>query len=160
MSTFEPVHAPAIDSDEEHSDPRIPDAIEKLINLCADGVEGHKRSAALVEDTVAKSLFELWSRERADFLTALTNLGARHGAEVDEPGTAAGSAHRVWLSAIEKVSGDDAVIGAAENGEGVALEAYESALELDLPADVRKVVQQQYEQIRDIRDRLANWSTV
>ncbi len=159
MANVSPIQAPIPDADRTTVDPRIEDTLGRLINLCADGVEGHKRSAALVEDQVAKQLFEGWARERAEFLSGLQELGARHAVGEEEPGTTAGAVHRAWTTVIETISGDSAVIDAAATGEGVAMEAYEEALEIGLPAEVRKVVQHQYEQISEIRQRLINWET-
>lgn len=159
MSRISPIQAP-IDSDTPKVDPDLPDTLERLINICADGVEGYKRSASLVDDDVAKALFEGWATERTEFLAELQEMAAPRGVTVDEPGTTAGAVHRAWIATLDTVAGNDAVVSAAARGEKVAVETYEEALEEDLPADVRTVVQKQYEQIRSAQERLDNWDTV
>lgn len=137
------------------------DAVNHLIDIVADGVEGHRKSAELVEDQVAQSLFQLWSRERTEFLGALQNIASRFDANEDDPGTTTGTLHRAWMTAANAITGDDeSVIEAAVNGEQAALDAYEAALDTDLPDEVRTVIQNQYEQVRDIHERLSNWEFV
>ncbi|MBT8249150.1 MAG: PA2169 family four-helix-bundle protein [Acidimicrobiia bacterium] len=136
-------------------------ALTTLINLVSDGVEGLAKSAELVEDDVARSLFELWSSERRQFLADLHNIAARFSADDEEPGTVGGAVHRAWMTAKSAVTGDDeAVIEAAVRGEQTAIDAYEDALGTDLPDYARPVIQQQLEQIRSIHDRLTNWDAV
>lgn len=136
-------------------------ALTTLINLVADGVEGLAKSAELVEDDVARSLFELWSNERQQFLADLHNIAARFSADDEDPGTVGGAVHRAWMTAKSAVTGDDeAVIEAAERAEQTAIDAYEEALGTDLPDYARPVIQQQLGQIRSIHDRLVNWDAV
>lgn len=136
-------------------------SVNRLIDIVADGVEGHRKSADLVEDEVAQSLFQLWSRERAEFLVALQNVASSFGAQEDDPGSAIGTVHRAWMTAANAVTGDDeSVIEAAINGEQAALEAYEEALDTALPDEARPVIQSQYEQVKKIHERLTNWEAV
>ena len=142
------------------NDAQVADTLKSLIDIVADGVQGHERSAELVDDEVAKPLFELWSRQRADFLAALQQFASQHGIAVDDPGTGSGTVHRAWLTTLETVAGDNAVIDAAATGEGVAVATYETALEQNLPTELRTVVQDQYDTIREIHERLENWDAV
>lgn len=161
MSSSSYTPAPgAVETDGPAETPQVAETLESLIDIVADGVKGHERSAELVEDEVAKPLFELWSRQRAEFLAALQDFGARYGAATGEPGTGSGTVHRAWLTALEAVAGDKAVIDAAATGEGVAVATYETALEAELPEELRTVVQQQYDAIREIHERLENWDAV
>jgi uncharacterized protein (TIGR02284 family) len=54
------------------------------------------------------------------------------------------------------VTGKDegAIIAEAERGEDVAVETYRKALEKDLPADIRDVVERQYKQILEAHNRI------
>ncbi len=136
------------------------DAFRRLIDACADGVEGHRKAAELVDDAVAKSLFELWANERTDFLVQLQNVAVRFGATEEDPGTATAAAHRGWMSLANVFGDDGAVIEAAATGEKAAVDSYEAALATDLPDYARPVVISQYEQVRAILERLENWETV
>lgn len=135
-------------------------AFRSLIDTVADGVEGHRKAAELVEDPVAKSLFELWGNERADFLVQLQNVAVRFGATEEDPGTVTAAVHRGWMSLTNVLSDDESIISAAATGEQAAVAAYEAALETDLPDYARPVVVSQHEQVRDILDRLENWEAV
>ncbi len=148
------VPAPAVD-------PSARGAVRNLIDHVSDGVEGLAKSAELVEDEVAQALFELWSNERKEFLAELHNLAVDFGADEEDPGTARGAVHRAWMTAKNAITGDDeAVIESAINGEEAAMEAYEAALSTGLPDDARTVIQRQYDQVREIHERLTKWGAV
>jgi uncharacterized protein (TIGR02284 family) len=49
---------------------------------------------------------------------------------------------------------EDAVLTECERGEDVAKSAYEDALKKDLPADVRSMVERQYEGVKQHRARV------
>ena len=49
---------------------------------------------------------------------------------------------------------DHAVLDACERGEDAAKVSYEKALKQDLPGDVRRVVENQYREVRTNHDRV------
>ena len=53
-----------------------------------------------------------------------------------------------------------AVLAECERGEDIAKRAYETALEKDLPADVRAIIARQYQGVKKNRDRVRKvWNT-
>jgi uncharacterized protein (TIGR02284 family) len=48
---------------------------------------------------------------------------------------------------------EGAVLAECERGEDVARKAYEDALSKDLPADVRSMIERQYQGVRQHQDR-------
>ena len=68
----------------------------------------------------------------------------------------AGAMQRGWLTLKDAVAGDDpkAVLDAAEQGEDHAVSEFKDALDKDLPADVRTVVERQAQAVRAAHDRV------
>ena len=64
--------------------------------------------------------------------------------------------HRGWINIKSAVTGEDeaAVISECERGEDSAVEAYEEALETDLPNDVKVIVSRQFSQVKEAHDRI------
>ena len=120
--------------------------LNDLIETCKDGANGFRAAAAAVESPAAKALFT--SRVPA-IESAAAELQAevrRLGGDAETTGSVAASVHRGWINLKSAVTGKDdaAMITECERGEDVAVKNYEDALEKDLPADVRAVVERQY----------------
>ena len=49
---------------------------------------------------------------------------------------------------------ENAVISECERGEDSAVSNYKDALNADLPADVRSIVERQYTQVKEAHDRI------
>ncbi|HKF95481.1 MAG TPA: PA2169 family four-helix-bundle protein, partial [Gammaproteobacteria bacterium] len=86
----------------------------------------------------------------------------RLGGDPDTSGSASGAAHRAWVNVKSAVTGKDdkAILQEVERGEDVAVESYQKALKKDLPADIRALVERQYQgvqenhnRVRDLRDQ-------
>ncbi|CAM5422312.1 Aldehyde dehydrogenase OS=Stutzerimonas stutzeri OX=316 GN=CXK95_11620 PE=4 SV=1 [Stutzerimonas stutzeri] len=72
-----------------------------------------------------------------------------------------GRDHRRWVDLKSMITGKDyeAILNECERGEDVAVKSYRKALEKDLPAEVRLVVERQYQgvlrnhdQVKALRD--------
>lgn len=134
--------------------------LKDLIETLEDGRKGFEEAAESIEASDHPGLavdLRRFSQERAEFSGELRGLAGRHGIEIDEDGSMAGSLHRGWMSLKAAVTGDDpkAVLGAAETGEDHAVSEYEDALEADdLPPDVRSVIERQAEAVRTAHDEV------
>jgi uncharacterized protein (TIGR02284 family) len=140
--------------------------LEDLIQTLEDGHQGFDKVAEHLEGQANGSVAERmrsFAEQRADFADELRSLAAMHGIELNDSGTIAGAVHRGWIGLKDAVTGDDAsaVLGAAETGEDHAVSEYEEALEMDLPAEVRTVIQRQaagvkqaHDEVRNLRDTL------
>ncbi len=140
--------------------------LEDLIQTLEDGHQGFDKVAEHLEGQANSSVAERmrsFAEQRADFADELRSLAAMHGIELNDSGTIAGAVHRGWIGLKDAVTGDDAsaVLGAAETGEDHAVSEYEEALEMDLPAEVRTVIQRQaagvkqaHDEVRNLRDTL------
>jgi uncharacterized protein (TIGR02284 family) len=80
------------------------------------------------------------------------------GGNPDNSGSVSGSLHRGWVNIKSTITGMDeaAVLAECERGEDVAKKSYEDALKKDLPADVRSMVERQYQGVRENHDRVRN----
>jgi uncharacterized protein (TIGR02284 family) len=78
------------------------------------------------------------------------------GGDPERRGSVSGSLHRAWVDIKSTITGMDeaAVLAECERGEDVARKAYEDALSKDLPADVRSMIERQYQGVRQHQDRV------
>lgn len=141
---------------------QVIDALNELIECCKDGEFGFKSTA---EHVRAHSLKQILLARAEDCRTAaqqLQNVVVRMGGDSSDGGTLAGAAHRGWVAVKGTLAGysDLKMLEEAERGEDVAVARYRKALDQALPADVRALVQMQYEgaqrnhlQIRELRDQ-------
>lgn len=141
---------------------QVIETVNDLIENCKDGEFGFNASAEHARTDSLKQVFLARSqdcrRAAEELRGAVAQLG---GKSSPDGGTLAGAAHRGWVAVKGTLAGysDLNMLEEAERGEDKALERYRAALEHDLPADVRVVVQRQYEgakrnhvQIRTLRD--------
>jgi uncharacterized protein (TIGR02284 family) len=140
------------------------DVIHDLMEICRDGEDGYLHAASAVTDTATKNYFKEMSLERKGFVQELKQLAERLGErEPDTTGTVAAMLHRTWFAAKADIGlGDQAVLNSVESGEDAAKKAYEKAMAVALPDDVRPILQNQaqrvmaaHDRVRDLRDRKA-----
>jgi len=82
--------------------------------------------------------------------------------DVSHSGSMAGALHRAWIDVKGNVGmSDEAILSSVERGEDSAKEAYQRALDADVPADIRSLISRQsesvlaaHDQVRNMRDRL------
>lgn len=140
----------AIDTKETRS------VLNDLIETCKDGQKGFQDAAHHVKDSTLRSLFLEYSQQRSMFAGELQQEVMRLGGEPEKEGSTAGALHRGWIDFKTKFTGnsDEAVIAEAERGEDSAKEAYQKAIQKDLPADIRALVTRQSEEILRAHNRI------
>lgn len=140
----------------------IIDTLNDLIETSKDGEYGFRASAEYVTDAALRQTFERRAEECRMAAAELQTLVVRLGGKAEDSGTAAGAMHRGWVAVKGTLAGytDKAILEETERGEDSALESYRKALDEPLPADVRLVVERQYEgvkrnhqQVRTLRDQ-------
>ena len=141
---------------------KVIDTLNDLIENCKDGEFGFQSSAEHARTASLKTTFLARSQDCRQAAEELRGLVAQLGGKSSpDGGTIAGAAHRGWVAVKGTLAGysDLNMLEEAERGEDTALERYRDALEEDLPANVRTVVQRQYEgakrnhvEIRNLRD--------
>jgi uncharacterized protein (TIGR02284 family) len=132
------------------------DILNDLIETCRDGQEGYRAAAANIQNSEFRRLFNIFSQQRAQFVSELQSEVHRLGGEPVTEGSVAGRVHRGWLRFKSKALGADegSIVGECQAGEEAAISAYQEALKADLPLDVQYVVKRQYMDIRDAYDRI------
>jgi uncharacterized protein (TIGR02284 family) len=131
--------------------------IDDLIETLKDGQEGFKQAAGGVKDPQLKSLFDEYSRQRANFAMELQGEARSMGeSEPETSGSAAGALHRGWINLKSALTrGDDhAILAECERGEDSAVEEFKKAVNNGLSAPVQQIVSRQYAQIKDAHDRV------
>ena len=127
-----------------------------LIETNKDGQEGFKTAAEGLQDSNLKSVFYEFGQQRAQFAGELQNAVRELGGDPENSGSVSGAIHRGWINIKSAVTGQDdaAILNEAERGEDVAKNAYKNALETELPANVRTIVEQQASAINAAHDRV------
>lgn len=140
----------------------VKSVLNDLIETSFDGEKGFAKAAEDAHDDELKTLFTQCAQRCREGIVELQSHVQSQGGRPDNSGTAAGALHRGWLSVKEAFSkrDDKAILEECERGEDFAKAAYKKALAKDLPADIRAVVERQYQgvianhdRVRDLRDR-------
>ena len=141
----------------------ITSTLNNLIETSKDGEQGFRTSAENAQRAELKQLFLRRAEDCARGAAELQAIVAKLGKEPEDSGSVAGAIHRGWVNLKASIATRDdlAILEECERGEDVAKAAYRSALEkTDLPAEIRTVVQKQYDgvlrnhdEVRNLRDR-------
>lgn len=135
--------------------------LNDLIETCKDGEQGFKACAADLQDAQLKLGFNERAGQCAAAAAELQEIVSRLGGVPEKSSSISGALHRRWVDIKALVTGKDTVsiLKECERGEDVALARYRAALEKDLPAEVRAVVERQlqgvqrnHDQVRNLRD--------
>jgi len=130
--------------------------LNNLIETCKDGEQDFRTAADGVQRSDLRTLFLTYSQQRAQFAAELQSEVRHLGGDPEERGSVAASLHRGWINIKSAVTGEDegAVISECERGEDSAVRNYQSALNEDLPANLRSTVERQYAQVKEAHDRI------
>jgi uncharacterized protein (TIGR02284 family) len=138
--------------------------LNDLIETSKDGERGFMKAAEEVHQPSVKEAL----LESADRCTKgareLQDVVLKLGGKPESGGSVAGALHRGWLDVKAAVGSrpDHAILADCEKGEDAAKQRFHDALEKELPADVRGVVErlyhgvvQNHDRIRAMRDQYA-----
>jgi uncharacterized protein (TIGR02284 family) len=138
--------------------------LNNLIETSKDGEKGFRTCAEDAKDADLKAFFLRGAESCARGAQELQSQVSRLGEKPATSGSVAGAVHRGWvdLKAAVAKRDDFAILEECERGEDVAKASYRKALESgDLPADIRALVQKQYEgvirnhdEVRALREKV------
>jgi uncharacterized protein (TIGR02284 family) len=142
--------------DSEMATSDVIDTLNDLIETCKDGENGFRECADNVKSESLKTLFDTYARHCAQSAAELQSEVRRLGGDPERTGSVSASLHRGWIDIKSALTGkdDDAVIAECERGEDVAMQSYQKALQANLPAEVRALVERQYSGVREHHDRV------
>lgn len=134
--------------------------LEDLYKTLQDGRQGFDTAADKLQEEGhgdIASRFRDFSSQRQRLAGELVNEAGNSGIDIDVEsgdGTAAGALHRGWISMKDALTGDDAhaILAAAERGEDHAVKEFQKALDEDLPAAVKALVDKQAMEVRSAHD--------
>jgi uncharacterized protein (TIGR02284 family) len=135
---------------------KVVSTINGLIETLKDGEQGFKTAADGLSDPEVKSLFNQYSRQRAEMARELQAEVRRIGGDPESSGSVTGSAHRGWINIKSAVTGKDdgSIIAEAERGEDSAKKAFDDALKEPLPPQTLALVREQAMKVHDAHDRV------
>lgn len=130
--------------------------LNNLIETCKDGQKGFHEAAEKVHCNELRAELESYSRQRAEFASALQSEVSRLGVEPEKGGSISGAIHRGWINLKTALTSNDdqAVINECERGEDSAVEAYQEALKADLAPQVQQVLSRQYQTVKATHDKI------
>lgn len=140
----------------------VVDLLKDLVECCKDGEYGFRECAEQAKRQDLKSTFLQRADDCRRGAQELNELVRQYGGSAEDGGSAMGAMHRGWVSIKSKLTtyDDKAVLEEAERGEDNAKSRYMKALQKTLPADVRAVVDRQYQgvirnhdQVKMLRDQ-------
>jgi uncharacterized protein (TIGR02284 family) len=125
-----------------------------LIETCKDGQDGFKQSAEAVKNADLKTKFYELSQQRSQYVGELQNLVRELGGDPEKEGSFSGAIHRGWINIKGVITGndDEAILNEAERGENYAKDAYNTALEQNLPSNVNEVISRQLREVTQAHD--------
>ena len=134
----------------------VESTLNELIETSKDGENGFRKAADDARDPELKSLFGICATRCAQGASELQQLVQASGGRPEQTGSVAAALHRGWISVREAVTSRDdrAILEECERGEDYAKAQYRKALEQTLPANVRAIVQRQYEGVVANHDKV------
>ena len=134
----------------------VADLLKDLVECCKDGEYGFRACADQATRSDLKSTFLQRADDCRRGAQELNQLVQQYGGEMEDGGSAMGAMHRGWVSIKSKFTNydDKAVLEEAERGEDNAKARYLKALQKNLPADVKSVVERQYQGVQRNHDQV------
>lgn len=142
----------------ENKNEKYASALNKLLEINNDRIEGYERAADETEDDNLRAMFLQFCTQSRQYRSQLEILVRELGEEPQEGTTASGKLYRAWMDLKAALAGKDkkAILSSCEYGEDVAKDAYEEFLEdddvRDIPERIRSIVQNQLMEIKQAHD--------
>ena len=137
-------------------DDKIESQLNELIETSKDGENGFRKAAEDTKDSELRAFFMQGAQRCAQGARELQDLVRGAGGDPERTGSTAAAMHRGWMNVKEAVTGrdDKAILEEVERGEDYAKAQYRTALEQSLPANVKSVVERQYQGVLANHDKV------
>lgn len=136
------------------SNEEVEETLRSVIQILIDEQEGFLKMGEHLQDESLRRYFAAESLKRAQFRGDIEETLHQDGVhDVEEKGTIAGTINRTWgdLKALLG-GGDHTLLETAEAAEDTAKNAYQKALENELPLPVKELLSTQYAHIQAAHD--------
>lgn len=134
------------------------DALNGLIIINNDRIDGYKKAADETDDVALKALFESMAKDSRKHANELALEVAQRGGTVATGTSTVGDIYKVWMDIKAAVTGKNrkSILSSCEAGEDVALNGYEIALKTDaeLSADLRQIIISQQQNVKASHDEI------
>jgi len=132
--------------------------LNELAEISRDGEKGFLVAAEDVENPNLKDLFRTAAARCAEGAKELESKIVSLGGEPSSGGSMTGAVHRTWtnLKAALASRSEKAVLEEVERGEDAAKDAYQQAIAQPLPAEVKSMIERQYQGVKENHDRVRN----
>jgi len=120
--------------------------LNDLIETCKDGEQGFRTCAEDIKNSEMKSFFVDRAQKCAEAAAELQQEVRALGGSPETSSSVSGALHRRWVDIKGLVTGkdDEAILNECERGEDVAKASYSKALAKELPANIKAIVERQY----------------
>ncbi len=132
--------------------------LNDLIEINNDRIQGYEKAAkeTETEDADLRSLFMDMANESRTYAAELKKHVVAAGEEPATDTTNRGKIYRVWMDVKAAITGHDrkSILASCEYGEDAAQRAYERALDEDISAELRLLINDQKTKLRRSHDRI------
>ena len=132
-------------------------ALQRLVTVCSDGVEGYRSAAAVVSDPQLRALLARIEVEREEIASVVTCAAIELGIKSGHAGSLAGAAHRRFLTAAGALHADAAIVHECARGDSATLVAFAEAMTHPLPEEIRRRLHAQLVRVGSALERLAGY---
>ncbi len=130
--------------------------LNDLIETSKDGEEGFRTCAEDIKNAELKALFVSRSQACASAAVELQQVVRSLGGDPETSTSVSADLHRRWVDLKSIITGKDeeSILNECERGEDVAMKSYKNALSKDLPANIRSIVEKQFEGVQRNHDQV------
>ena len=140
------------------SNKNVVDALNNLVQINNDRIEGYERAAKETEDSDLKDLFNQMASKSHMMKSQLSSEVIKRSGKPTETTTTSGKAFRVWMDFKAALTGKNrkAILSSCEFGEDAAQDTYEDTLKdgNELPTEIVELISNQKSQLREDHDRV------
>ena len=140
------------------SNEKVVDALNNLVQINNDRIEGYERAAKETEDSDLKDLFNQMASKSHMMKSQLSSEVVKRSGKPTESTTTSGKAFRVWMDFKAALTGKNrkAILSSCEFGEDAAQDTYQDALKdgTELPTEIVDLISTQKSQLREDHDRV------
>lgn len=133
------------------------DVLNGLIQTCKDSEMGFEQAARDVESSSLKSVFWRLATQRAELAGELQSWVLRLGGVPGAGGTLGGAIRRGWAEVRSVVArrSEESILADCRRAEDLTFAHYKDACDRELPADLRAVLNRQFDAIAEARADIA-----